>query len=397
MKKKGIVFCIPGYGHVNPTLPVVKELVDRGHELDYCCMEEFRELIEGTGAKFIPFPYDVSYTNSEKFNLLNIFADVVQYTYMAMDQLQNLVLKEKYDYILVDYYTLWGRVLAYHLRFPVVILNPTFAMHKDLKEPTQAITSILKMPLLSAKGGLRMLRYYNKIKKKYRVPKGGLNGLLKNLVEVPHICFTSKELQPQLELFPDNYYFTGSNVNAETRRSVNDFPIEKLKKSEKTIYVSLGSVVINKRFLQCCIDAFSNTDYLVVLNIGKVYQPSEFQTPNNFIVCNFAPQLEIFPYVNGFISHAGMNSAHEGILFEIPIIAAPQASDQFLVAQTIVAKKIGAWVNSNTVTPTELLKVTNEALTNKEVKVNLHRISQSLKKAGGKQKTADLIEKLVIN
>lgn len=396
MSKKGIVFCIPGHGHVNPSLPIVKELVDRGHELDYCCMEEFRELIERTGANFIPFPYDLSYTNSEKFNLIDIFADVIEYSYLALDQLKDMMLKGNYDYIIVDYYTLWGRLLAYNLQVPVVIINPSFSMHKDLKEPIQTMTSLLKMPWLSAKAGVRMIRYYNKIKKKYRVPKGGLNGFLKNIVNVPHICFTSKALQPQLELFPDNYYFTGTNVNTQTRLPAVNFLMNRLKEAEKVIYVSLGSVVSNKRLLHCCVEAFSNTDYLVILNIGRVYQASEFNAPANFIVRNFVPQLEILPHVDVFVSHVGMNSTHESLLFEVPIIAVPQAGDQFLIAQTIVQKKVGTWINSNTISPKELLKVVNETLESKEIKNNLRYISQSLKEAGGKQKSADLIEELVI-
>ena len=33
---KIVYFCIPAYGHTNPTLEVVRELVSRGHEVrDY--------------------------------------------------------------------------------------------------------------------------------------------------------------------------------------------------------------------------------------------------------------------------------------------------------------------------------------------------------------------------
>lgn len=46
-------FCIPAYGHTNPTIEVVRELVRRGHEVRYYSFEEFRERIEGTGATFV--------------------------------------------------------------------------------------------------------------------------------------------------------------------------------------------------------------------------------------------------------------------------------------------------------------------------------------------------------
>ena len=39
-------FSIPAHGHVNPTLPVVRELTVRGHAVRYYEVQEFREKIE---------------------------------------------------------------------------------------------------------------------------------------------------------------------------------------------------------------------------------------------------------------------------------------------------------------------------------------------------------------
>ena len=46
-------FCIPAYGHTNPTIEVVRELVRRGHEVRYYSFEEFRDKIEDAGAQFV--------------------------------------------------------------------------------------------------------------------------------------------------------------------------------------------------------------------------------------------------------------------------------------------------------------------------------------------------------
>jgi len=53
---KIIVMNLPAHGHVNPTLPVVQELVARGHEVLYYNTEEFSPQIERTGAQFRPYP-----------------------------------------------------------------------------------------------------------------------------------------------------------------------------------------------------------------------------------------------------------------------------------------------------------------------------------------------------
>lgn len=396
MKKKGIVFCIPGHGHVNPSLPIVKELIGQGHELDYCCMKDFRGQIERTDAKFIPFPYDISYSSSEDFNLLETFADVVEYSYLAMDQLKTMVQKGRYDYIIVDYYTLWGRLLALQVGLPVMTLNPTFAMHPDLKEPLDTMKSILKMPWKSGKGAVRIWKFYNKIKKRYKVPKGGLNGLLKDVVDGPHICFTAKELQPQKELFPDHYFFTGPSIDLGTRILDTDFPIEKLE-GKKVVYISLGSIIVNKTFIATCIQAFTGTDFLVVLNIGKALKKETFQVPENIILCHFAPQLEILSRADVFVTHGGMNSVQEGLYFEVPLVVLPQVSDQFLVAQTVVNHNLGVWLKLKSLTAQELLENTNRMYNNKQIKNNLQAMSKALKSAGGVPKATSIINDWINN
>ena len=47
-------FCIPAFGHTNPTVEVVRELTARGHEIRYYSFEDFRQKLQGAGAVFIP-------------------------------------------------------------------------------------------------------------------------------------------------------------------------------------------------------------------------------------------------------------------------------------------------------------------------------------------------------
>ncbi|WP_163573727.1 hypothetical protein [Fodinicola feengrottensis] len=48
---KYAIFVPPAHGHVNPTLGVAAELVDRGEDVVYVAAEQFRESIEFTGAR----------------------------------------------------------------------------------------------------------------------------------------------------------------------------------------------------------------------------------------------------------------------------------------------------------------------------------------------------------
>lgn len=43
------------YGHINPTLGLVKKLTDKGHKVDYFCSVEFSEQVTKSGADWIDF------------------------------------------------------------------------------------------------------------------------------------------------------------------------------------------------------------------------------------------------------------------------------------------------------------------------------------------------------
>ena len=47
-------FSIYAHGHTNPTLPVVRELTCRGHQVRYYSFAPFREKIQAAGAQFVP-------------------------------------------------------------------------------------------------------------------------------------------------------------------------------------------------------------------------------------------------------------------------------------------------------------------------------------------------------
>ena len=47
---------LPAHGHTNPTLPIVKELIGRGHNVLYYNAEHFRPKVEPTGVRYCPFP-----------------------------------------------------------------------------------------------------------------------------------------------------------------------------------------------------------------------------------------------------------------------------------------------------------------------------------------------------
>ncbi len=66
-----------GTGRVNPTIFLVKELINRGENVTYISIEQFREKIEKTGAKFKGIIIEKDKVTPEilKQSVVNILSD----------------------------------------------------------------------------------------------------------------------------------------------------------------------------------------------------------------------------------------------------------------------------------------------------------------------------------
>ena len=125
--RKIVYFCIPAYGHTNPTLAVVKELVSLGHEVYYYSFDEFKERIEEAGATFIRcddynLGMEESTDASDKVGKDIVFSTklIVNAT-LAMDEKLTKEMEElKPDVIVGDSVAYWGKMIAKKLHIPFV-------------------------------------------------------------------------------------------------------------------------------------------------------------------------------------------------------------------------------------------------------------------------------------
>lgn len=389
---RGLCFSIPGHGHVNPSLAIIHHLVDRGEEIDYYCTEEFRKPIEQTGANFKLIPEHLIVNNNlVNFNTLGVFADLMETTALLMPFLLKENKDQQYNYILTDVYAVWGLVLGEQLKVPTIRFCPSFAQVKGMKQPPHSMLQLLATPRKSAPHFFRINRFFKKIKQQY--PLAHIHQLDDFLLKaLPNLCLvlTLRTLQPQAHLFPHQFQFVGPAINPVVRTEPFDFDAKRLEK-QPVIYVSLGSVISNKRFYQKCIKAFSNTNFLVIINISVHLNVNDFPAPSNFIIRNRLPQLDLLPKVDLFITHGGMNSAHEGLFYGVPMLVVPQVSDQFMVAQAIHQKQLGKWINERLLSAKQLFKTAKKVMQSPLIKQNVLQTSKQMQKNDPARKAADLL------
>ncbi|GIP51192.1 macrolide family glycosyltransferase [Paenibacillus vini] len=385
-------------GHINPTIGVVQELVSRGEEVIYFCIEAFRERIEKVGAtvrtlddqKFIKaFISGGRDYLLQRINGLLLTADIVIPS--VLEQTEG----EHFDYVIHDSMFGCGRMIAQILKLPAISSGTTFAENREsfdkmLEQFNKQTPVNIAKPIYDQFQSLTdtiMEQYDIEIRSPYEVY---CNPAPLTLV------YTTREFQPDGEAFDPSYKFVGPSIAARSAQTGFDLPVIQGK---ELIYISLGTVFNQaKDFYKLCFEAFGDTDYRVVLVIGDKVGVSDLgEVPGNFIVKNYVPQMEVLQRTNLFITHGGMNSAHEGLYFGVPLIVIPQSADQPIVAEQVARLEAGIAFPMPSLTANKLREAANQVLSHSSFKENVVRVGASFRQSGGYRQAVDEILKFTAN
>jgi MGT family glycosyltransferase len=156
-----------------------------------------------------------------------------------------------------------------------------------------------------------------------------------------NIVFLPREFQPAGNTFDERYLFVGPAILP--RNEATDSPLDQLDPHRPLLYVSLGTIFNNNpAFFTQCFDAFGETAYQVVMSRGTQLDSAALgPLPDNVLVSAYVPQLEILARTRAFITHAGMNSAMEGIYYGVPFVAIPQMPERAITARRIAELGFG--------------------------------------------------------
>ena len=216
---KIVVFAPPAHGHVNPSLPVVRELVRRGDQVIYYNHEDFREKIEGTGCTFRPYPpTDMSAAKITEIlrggNLAAVINLIMKSTEILLPFSIEELEREKPDMVIIDSIAVWGRMAATIQQLPTVAFMAFFLMYGTEEEKRLPINlrhilqwlpeipgTVIPFIRIIFKYGFRMLPPFKSF-----LPLRGDNNLF----------FTSKEFHPHSPLLNDSFHFVGPSISDTT-------------------------------------------------------------------------------------------------------------------------------------------------------------------------------------
>ena len=378
-------FCIPAHGHTNPTLKVVKELTDAGHQVFYFSFEMFREKIEQAGATFIGcdgYDFDMEdKENADRVGKDKVFAtELLVSSTLALDEMTTEKIEDiKPDIIVSDSVAFWGKLVAMKHRIPYVSSTTTFAFNrysaKYMKEsPWDIARMLFAMPRINKQ--IQRLRDHG-------YPVKGLLEIVQNDNETNTIVYTSKYFQPCQETFSDRYHFIGPSIRPVTE------PVTKT--AEKTVFISMGTVNQNREFYRSCIHALGKTDWQVIISMGTNTEHFD-DLPANIQIHETVDQMAVLSIADAFITHCGMNSASEGLYFQVPLVLFPQTPEQGAVAKR--TEELGAGIRLQSISEDDILDSLKQVLSNPDYKKNAVKVSESFRACGGAAEARAFLEEV---
>lgn len=360
---------LPYHGHVIPTIGLTQELVKAGHRVTYLMPHDWADKMAHSGADFL------GYENHPKLD----------------QQIRNAFFKaeeviESHDLVLYEQFFFLGKHLAEKHGKPCVRIFTAPATSKELMRAflsSGGPMGIFRLPLIGALWTMDAVRGLG-IRLKRR-------SWLDEIVDNPPECnlvYTLRTFQPWAEDFPEGqFHFLGPSVYD---RKEEDFPIL----SKPVICISLGTILKGaEKFFRACVDAFQAAPVTVVLSVGGNFDIAKLGTlPENFIVKNHIPQITVLKQASLFITHGGMNSVSEALVYGVPMLVIPFVSDQPVNARQVEKLGLGKVLAYKAITANRLKKTAMAAMEDRQIRENLQRIQEEIALAPGNAGAVGIIE-----
>ena len=383
--KKIAVFSIPAYGHTNPMLPVVSELVKRGNEVRFYSFNQFEGKIKASGAEFISCDEFLGQlTEKEENNLKKVSTTEMSIQDLRITVNMNDFLEKEFsefrpDVVYTDSVCFWGKLNAMKHKVPMVVSTSTFAFNQLSSQymknsPAEMADMIFGLPKISKE--LKKLEPYG-----YKVK--GVLSLVQSDNNTESVVYTTKKFQPYSESFSEHYAFVGPSVYSKKLPEKNP--------SHPLVYISMGTVINDRPdFYRNCIAALKDMKADVIISCGNAINTDSLgDIPKNISVHPYVNQLDVLAKADVFITHCGMNSVSESLYFEVPLVMLPQTTEQKGVAKRVC--ELGAGLKIDKSDGNCVLNAVNKIFGDDTYKQNAGKIAIGFKNSSGAKGAADKI------
>ena len=239
-----VYFSFPAHGHINPTLPVIRELAARGEQISYYGTHQFHDAIRETGAWFCPYTGRIAMPEQGPGPFAQVsttLETLLEFSGAVLDDHLDQVRRLHPTHIMFDSFAPWGRLVAQLLGLPTIASVPSILINRDIdaqygaggeRPPEDPRLTPQWHAWFRSQCRARMLDY--RLPEPLSPPQ-----LLQNYGDL-NLVYTSRLFQPLGDLF-DGSRFQFVGPCCAFRPDAPPFPFERLD-DRPLVFVSLGTV-----------------------------------------------------------------------------------------------------------------------------------------------------------
>jgi len=385
-------FNLPARGHLNPTLPIVKELVAGGAEVHYFVSEEYSNLVEAAGAIFHPLPSlnrlgdqkneDSSPPGDKQITLMPF--SMAYQSLLVVPQLVETLRTLNPDCLVYNSLSLWPRLAGRITGIPSVAFRPFHGPrgHRSVVAPF-ASERLAKLAAATDRELAKLMFTFG------RVPLT-LEELVSEVEDLT-VVFVPREFQYQAEAFDERFLFVGPSFIEDEPES---WPLEDgSPRRHLRAYISLGTLRNNDpEFYRACFAAFKPDEWQIIMSVGEHIDLNLLgPVPPNFLVARSVRQTAVLPHVDVFVTHGGLNSVMESLHFGVPMVVIPSIKEQQLTAHRVGAFGCGVVLDRDSASPASLRATVSALVDDKAMQSRLEIMQQKIIVAGGYRRATEAI------
>lgn len=399
-------------GHLNPMTTLGRELKRRGHRVTLIGLPPAGAFAERAGLEYRPLgvknyeeeiaPWRRRLAELTGIAALKLTGNLLRdIEAIGLRDLPRIYREEGIEAAIVDQVSPSGACVAEVLQLPFAIACNALQLHQEASTPPAVLGwkySVNPLAKLRNIVGNRLLEWaaspIMKVIQAYRRENGLLPlrhgitahyGLVQVAQQPAFFDFPRKRL-------PRHFHYTGP-WHEQQRDKLVDFPWHRLN-GKPLIYASMGTLQNSLQpIFRAMLQGVKGLDVQLVLSLGRADSTWNEEVPANALVVPYAPQLALLEKSSMLITHAGLNTALEGLARGLPMLCIPITNDQPGVAARIEWLKAGMTMLPGKVSAERIREAVTRLMTEPSWRSNALDYQQKLKTLlPGVQIAADLIE-----
>ena len=345
LKKKPTILIYPMYlwGHIMPMRGMMREFARRGHRVIVYATDEFKDVIEETGAHYVSCNDIWGDRPSTDLSITDVFVDQIPLRGFVENNFKENLARYASVIAIIDQAFLWGKQTAKKFKVPFVVSSPTIPFNKlsvsyfweDVFKHMDSYSPQVQEQIMELRNA--------------GFGESSLDVLLTLDNDTDCVTYFTKSFLPSPEKYSKEHIFFAGNKGETTEKKEPDKRLPGLpeKKTRPFVFVTMGTTgSYNPFFWMNCIRAFADKDVDVVMILWKYLDKDMFaDVPDNVKLIVEGDQREYLKHADLMVCHGGLGTITDGLWAGVPMVLFPLVADQFQNCRVVHSLHAGIVLN----------------------------------------------------